>query len=266
MTLTTDDVRALNRVFDYDDYEFTRGFAYLTEQAICRRFDEVDPAWCFVIIDAMRDATSASVVGRLTIKSVERDGVGTQSIEYQKDFKTKEVKLDEAGNPREAGEVRKGAATDALKRAARLFGVGRHILDAPKLNMASSDYNETRLDRASEQAFRAYLARCGGNTPPASPAQPTPASAAPSGPVVNGWTSEQANSFNLERRRLNVTDAEVAAFLHVDKLSQYEPGFSAAMDELRKFDKARPANPAPLPPDLFADNAAPEPVKERSIR
>jgi hypothetical protein len=251
--------------FAFEDHEFTRGFAYITEQAITRRLDSVDPSWDFIIIETVRDATSASATGRLTVCRVERDGVGTQSIEYSSstDKTTGEKKpaLDATGNPREAGEVRKGAATDALKRAARLFGVGRYILDAPLLRMATTNFGETKLSQDSEKAFRAYLAKCGAPTAPVQPAQTNNPGGADadrelaalmkSPPAANGWTIEQANSFNLERKRLNVTNEEVLNLLGVQSLREYSPGFSAADELLKKYAKSRPAQPAPIPDDAF---------------
>lgn len=244
MALTQEQVQALCAPFAYEDHEFTRGFAYITEQAITRRLDSVDPGWQFAILETVRDTTSASVTGRLTVCGVARDGVGTQSIEYAtfKDQSTGERKpsLDMAGNPREAGEVRKGAATDALKRAARLFGVGRYILDAPKLRMASADQWETRLDQASENAFRAYLSKL-GRAPAAAPAT-NPFEVQPPAPTTT-WTREQADSFNTECKAKRVTSDEALAFLGVAKLSEYQPGFSAARKALSDYVKSRPAQP-----------------------
>jgi hypothetical protein len=258
VALSSENVQALCAPFAYEDHEFTRGFAYITEQAITRRLDSVDPSWDFIIIETVRDATSASATGRLTVCRVERDGVGTQSIEYSSntDKTTGEKKpaLDAAGNPREAGEVRKGAATDALKRAARLFGVGRYILDAPPLRMASSSFGETKLDQASEKAFRAYLAKCGAPAQqPANPFGGLP-SIEPPPPADNEPLSPDAvRSLVLEGKRNGMTDAQVLAALGCNaKWSEYTGTMSQARETVRKAAAAlKAANGAAMPDDAF---------------
>lgn len=112
--LEADDLVILKRAFAFADHEFTRGFVYLTEESITSRIEEVDPSWAFDIMQVVHEGNNAICHARLTIKDVSRDGIGMQQI------------LEKAGEPA------KGAATDALKRCARLFGVGRYLLDAPK--------------------------------------------------------------------------------------------------------------------------------------
>jgi len=114
--LESNDLLVLKRAFAFADHEFTRGFVYLTEDAITDRIEEVDPAWTFDILNIVHEGNNAICHARLTIKNVARDGVGMQQI------------LEKAGEPA------KGAATDALKRCARLFGIGRYLLNAPKEN------------------------------------------------------------------------------------------------------------------------------------
>lgn len=121
MTLTIDDIKVLSKPFQRNEHEFTRGFVYITEEAIAARLDEVDPAWSFEIQHVgIRDGQGVCHA-RLTVKGVTRENVGMQSIETNKDG-------------REMGEAEKGATTDALKRCARLFGIGRYLLSAPKEN------------------------------------------------------------------------------------------------------------------------------------
>ena len=103
----------------------------------------------------------------------------------------------------------------------------------------------------------------GGNTQPASPAQPTPASAAPSGAVVNGWTQEQRANMSTELKALGVSVEEMLKVLNVDKLSDYAPGYHEASEALKAYAMARPASPKPLPPNLFGGN---DEKPERSIR
>lgn len=115
-TLTTDVLAVFKRPFALNDHEFLNGFVYLTEPAVGNRIEEIDPAWGFDIIRIYREGEFAVCAARLTILGVSRDCVGMQKINEK------------------AGEPEKSAATDALKRGARLFGIGRYLLDAPKEN------------------------------------------------------------------------------------------------------------------------------------
>lgn len=118
--ITRDDFAKLAAPFPSKDHEFIRGFIYLEETAICRRIEEVDLSWEWKTVEMTFENDTAAVVGALTICGVTRYGTGQQLAQI--DSKGKES----------VGEARKGATTDALKRAARLFGIGRYLLDCPK--------------------------------------------------------------------------------------------------------------------------------------
>jgi hypothetical protein len=124
MTLTTQHVETLTAPFEVAQHEFVRGFVYLTEQAICTRLDQVDPAWSFEIIRTDWRAETVIVYARLTVGGVTRESTGEDTIEYLK--KAERTPENVANHPEKA------ATTDALKRCARLFGVGRYLLDAGK--------------------------------------------------------------------------------------------------------------------------------------
>lgn len=175
-TLTKDDVATLTRHFRPEEHEFLRGFTYISEQAVTARLDEVDPAWTLTILDTHQRNEQIVVTARLTIKGVSRDGVGMQKIERKEttDEKTGEIK------PFESGEPEKGAATDALKRAARLFGIGRYLLDLP------SGTN-------SIQALSRWLAQNGGSARPTPPQPNIPRDPQPSS---NGKHEPEVNSKN----------------------------------------------------------------------
>ncbi len=125
--LTREDVQTLTAPFTASEHEFHRGFVYITESGITNRIEQVDPSWelktNWII---QRDNFNTAHV-TLTICGVSRDGIGMATQEYTKD------------GAKPIGEPEKSAATDAMKRAARLFGIGRYLLDAPK------DMNETTL-------------------------------------------------------------------------------------------------------------------------
>lgn len=115
MTLDVNDLKALKAAFPRADHEFKQGYVYLTEDAITNRIEDVDPAWSFDIQRMDRIGDQTIVCARMTIKEVSREGVGMQLVTSNSN-----------------AEPEKGAATDALKRCARLFGIGRYLLNAPK--------------------------------------------------------------------------------------------------------------------------------------
>lgn len=127
MALEESDLQALKRPFNRADHEFVRGFVYLTEEAITNRIEEVDPSWTFNVNRIEHVDGNAVCHATLIINGVARDGIGMQQI------------LEKAGEPA------KGAATDALKRCARLFGIGRYLLDAPKEGAAFDNWLKSQF-------------------------------------------------------------------------------------------------------------------------
>lgn len=122
--MTPDDVKALTAPFEASEHEFLRGMTYLTESAITRRLDEVDPAWSFRISLVEHRADKVVVYAAMTVCGVTRESNGMEASEYRKD--ADRVPENEVNYPE------KSAVTDALKRCARLFGIGRYILDLPQ--------------------------------------------------------------------------------------------------------------------------------------
>jgi hypothetical protein len=141
---------------------------YTEEGPITERLDEVDPNWSLEIVDKLVDGNSATVYARLTICDVSRDCVGSGS------------------NPN-AGDAQKGAATDALKRGARLFGVGRYLLDAPQFytdwapKKRGNEWVRTRNQEANwetkaEGDFMVWYRETFGSQPQPAPRQSAPPS------------------------------------------------------------------------------------------
>lgn len=159
--LTRDDINLLSKPFRRVDHEFTRGYVYITEGAITARLDEVDPAWTFEIQQVSVRDKQGVCAGRLTVKGVTRENVGMQAIEL-------------GNNDREVGEAEKGAVTDALKRCARLFGIGRYLLDdPPKVNgKDDADFNKWLVGK---QKAWMELNAPKGETVPVEPPAPPPA-------------------------------------------------------------------------------------------
>lgn len=175
MTLTREHLTILQRPFAPHEHEFLKGMTYITEDAITSRIEEVDPAWTLDVMNISSRDNIITCLVRLTINGVFRDGVGMNAITMTTDGK------------REANEAEKAAATDALKRAARLFGIGRYLLSLP-----STVKDEATLTK--------YL---NGNSPQTPPKQAatTPKSNGSSKPsTTTSATPENAPAHGEERQ------------------------------------------------------------------
>lgn len=136
MTLTHYELKILQATFPAKDHKFVEGsrgkmYAYLAEDAIMARVESIDPAagWSIDGVSVRKDGDthSVSVWGTLTIMGVSRSGMGSASVSL---YSFTKKKTGEAVTG-EANEAEKSAATDALKRAARMFGIGRYLLSLP---------------------------------------------------------------------------------------------------------------------------------------
>src|SRR5688500_13691062 len=125
MALTHEDLKALKAPFSKDrlgvkvqsfNRERTRAMLvlYLQHTDVQDRLEEVDPAWRCEVISEERSGDTVYVRSRITLKGVSREHGG------------------ERGDP-------KSAYSDALKRCAMLFGVGRYLYDSAT---AWADYND----------------------------------------------------------------------------------------------------------------------------
>jgi hypothetical protein len=221
MSLTHEQVKELGRPFPLEAHEWRKGrndkdYVYITETAVILRLNEVDPSWTLVITDrAEREysttrkntktgemytlgAHELAITVNLTVCGVTRYGVGMAEIAP------------------DAAEADKSAVTDALKRAARLFGVGGYLLNDPP----------------GKAQFAAWLNGQNGRA----------VVSVPPAPAANGWTHDQAKKLGREAHDLNVSAGELLALLNVAKLSDYEPGYTAASANLLKYAAARPTN------------------------
>lgn len=178
--LTVDDLNILKRAFPRASHEFINGYVYLTEAAVCDRIEEVDPAWTFEVQRMSREGDQAVCCGRLTIKGVTREGVGM----YRQT------------NPN--GEPEKSAATDAIKRCARLFSVGRYLLNDPPKE--GRDFDKW-LSEQQKVLGVSLKSRVDAVPPPATPndagiphsAPPDPASVLPRPTPANGSPASTPN-------------------------------------------------------------------------
>lgn len=136
-TLTSEDLQVLKAHFEADEHEFLQGKVYLKEFAITERIEQLDPAWGFKINSIKwrrnaglgdKNAYTVTVHATMTIKGVSRDNTGMAVVSRTNQYtdnKTGEKK----GGDSESNEAEKSATTDALKRCARLFGIGRYMLN-----------------------------------------------------------------------------------------------------------------------------------------
>lgn len=133
--LTHEDVARLSRPFPLEAHEWRKGrnnkdYVYITESGVVSRLNEVDPSWTLIVTDRVEreyeterknskgestllGSHELAVTVSLTVKGVTRYGIGMAEVAP------------------DAAEADKSAVTDALKRAARLFGVGGYLLNDP---------------------------------------------------------------------------------------------------------------------------------------
>lgn len=102
---------------------------YLQHTDVAARLDSVDPGWACAIMDEKLCGEGFSVRMMITLKGTSREGVGE-------------------------GQDPKSAASDALKRTAMLFGVGRYLYDSETVWVP---YNE-QTDRFKQFSVADYKA------------------------------------------------------------------------------------------------------------
>jgi hypothetical protein len=193
--LTANDVKTLSKPFARDDHEFLGEFVYITEEAITQRLDEVDPSWSFELLNISISGNNAVVHARLTILGTSRENIGMQKIIQN------------------AGEPEKGAATDALKRCARLFGVGRYLLGAP-----------------AKSQFQTWLDKLSGGT-----GNPTP----PTYPTTDLRNPQTANEFVKHWHEKTLTNDDLKAALGVTTLAAWTGGRTKADAQVETWLRAQ---------------------------
>lgn len=127
---------------------------YLQHTDVQDRLEEVDPAWTTEVLKEDRIDDTIYVRLRLTLKGVSRENVG------------------EGNDP-------KGAYSDALKRCAMLFGVGRYLYDSETIWV---DYDESR-DRYRNWSIQDYERIAKGEAPESRPGLKTSASPQAQSPI-----------------------------------------------------------------------------------
>jgi len=132
MTITDYDLRMLRTPFHESLHSWLQGNAYLSEYEITTRIEAIDPAWTMTEPEICHRDKKVTVKLGLTILGVTRWGVGQAEVQYMRDKKNKKTgEVIEKRSHIEANEAEKSAITDALKRASRMFGIGRYLLKIP---------------------------------------------------------------------------------------------------------------------------------------
>jgi len=183
MSLNNDDVTKLSAKFD----EQTLGVkvqslsrskdkamlvCYLQHTDVASRLDSVDPAWSAIITDERMVGETATVRMRITLKGVLRENIG------------------EGSDP-------KSAVSDALKRTAMLFGVGRYLYDSETVwvpyNEAQDKYRQFTIED-----YKRALRPVPAATPQASLPKPVPAAPVPMSRMeIGSAITKAAKEINL---------------------------------------------------------------------
>jgi hypothetical protein len=140
----------LQATFSADEHFFNyEGWAYISESAITNRLDSVVGIdnWAFTIKDIMQvTQTHYIVTARLTISindtEIFREGIGEGTTSIAKPYNDKDPLKDPRYMSNVGENGAKGAATDALRRCARLFGIGRYLLDMPKTSYGKPEIKD----------------------------------------------------------------------------------------------------------------------------
>ena len=160
MTLTREDIAKLKAPFTVAEHEARQGyknnppnkspdkirwFVYVRREAIINRLDELFPGeWECEMINEQTFQGYATATCRITIRGLKRDGTGN-------------------GNGSNDGNNEKGAATDAFKRAASMWGIGLYLQNTPQI---WTDYNDQdKYNKAwrqdAENQFNRWLSSLG---------------------------------------------------------------------------------------------------------
>lgn len=162
MTITREELDILKAPFGVDEHSYIRGFWYIAETAVCERIEFVDVSWRWTVSSVSRSASGIVVArGELDINGVVRSGVGQAAALLA----TRTDRHTGATIEYEANEPEKAAATDALRRAARLFGIGRYLLNMPRLESGESAIN-------TKQKLADWLGALSGTAPMPARVQP----------------------------------------------------------------------------------------------
>lgn len=126
--ITSDMIEHLKKPFQPRDHGFKprnqqdrangTGYLYLHRHAIEDRLDAVEPGWSYEISDPIYRDDRVTFKATITIRGKSRSDYGSAQIVTNK-----------SGD--EVNQLEKAGATDAFRRAAAKWGIGRYIKSAP---------------------------------------------------------------------------------------------------------------------------------------
>jgi hypothetical protein len=171
---------------------------YLGHTDVQDRLEQVDPSWTSEVLAEDHRGDTVYVRIRMTVKGVSRENVG------------------EGGDP-------KAAYSDALKRAAMLFGIGRYLYDSVTV---WTEYNESR-DRYRTWTIEDYESalsriRGAGKVPDAAP----PAPPAPEAEPPKAEAAKPADKPGLKTRSKSASQARSREQLNRILMNLYRPYLS----------------------------------------
>lgn len=142
---------------------------YLQHTDVQDRLEEVDPAWSCEIMSEERSGDTVYVRSRLTLKGISRENVG------------------EGNDP-------KTAYSDAIKRCAMLFGVGRYLYDSPTVWVPYDDSRDRFRQWTVEDFEGAQRPQAAGLTTSAPKARSAGKKVAPAAASESGAPEKPASS------------------------------------------------------------------------
>ena len=160
MTLTHEDMARLKAPFANNEHEMRQGytnkgktqmrwFVYVRREAIINRLDELFPGeWECKTSNQQTHQNYATATCVITVRSLSRDGTGT-------------------GTGNNNGNNEKGAATDAFKRAASMWGIGLYLQRTPMIWTEYSEQDKWNQARETEAGnkFQQWLETMAGKPP-----------------------------------------------------------------------------------------------------
>lgn len=180
----------LKKPFQPREHKFNyENWAYIDEDAITTRLDDVCGIGNWQLITrSLEQVTTTHYICTVDLQIkidgewVTRSGVGEGTVQPRKEWSPgKDMRYDV-----NIGEnAAKGAATDAFRRAARLWGIGRYLLQLPKTEYGKPTItNEAELRKWLIDNYKK------DDNPPPPPPSPAPKTPPPSGGSVYNNTKE----------------------------------------------------------------------------
>ena len=120
---------------------------------------------------------------------------------------------------------------------AETAAIGRALAHAGFGTLYATDADDSDGDNLADSP----VSRNGNHFADLPQHEPTPEQTAK---ATNGWTMEAAQSLVTEAKHKHVTNEELLGVLGVARISEFQPGLSAARKLLADYVKARPAQPA----------------------